>query len=113
MRTKTLFLILAVCISILFTSCSYLNLGENDDSKDNEYNFLDSEDDVIDIGPVRGGVLKLYSTNPDTLNPILTNNKYVRDYSAFVFESLVTLDRSQKAVPTLAKSWEVSDDGLT
>jgi len=90
-----------------------LNLGENDDSKDNEYNFLDSEDDVIDIGPVRGGVLKLYSTNPDTLNPILTNNKYVRDYSAFVFESLVTLDRSQKAVPTLAKSWEVSDDGLT
>ncbi|HOQ00460.1 MAG TPA: peptide ABC transporter substrate-binding protein [Acetivibrio clariflavus] len=113
MRTKTLFFIAAVCISILFTSCSYINISEQDGSKENEYNFLNSKDDVIDIGPVRGGVLKLYSTIPDTLNPILTNNKYVRDYSVFVFESLVTLDKNQKPVPTLAKSWEISDDGLT
>jgi len=113
LRTKTLFFIAAVCISILFTSCSYINISEQDGSKENEYNFLNSKDDVIDIGPVRGGVLKLYSTIPDTLNPILTNNKYVRDYSVFVFESLVTLDKNQKPVPTLAKSWEISDDGLT
>lgn len=113
MNNRKVFLILIICINILITSCSVLNIREEDGSDENEYNFLVSKDDVIDIGPVRGGVLKLYSTTPDTLNPILTNNKYIRDYSAFVYESLVTLDKSQKAVPMLAKSWEVSNDGLT
>jgi len=98
---------------MIFSSCSYLNIRDNDNSEENEYNFLDSEDDVIDVGPVKAGVLKLYSTIPDMLNPIITNNKYVRDYSVFVYESLVTLDKSQKAVPLLAKSWKVSEDGLT
>lgn len=112
MKNKTLFLIIIICISILFTSCSALRIRENN-LDENEYNFLDSEDDVIDVGPVKGGVLKLYSTIPDTLNPILTNNKYIKDYSGFVFESLVTLDKNQKPTPVLAKSWEVSEDGLT
>lgn len=113
MSKRLLFLIMTVCISMIFSSCSYLNIRDNDNSEENEYNFLDSEDDVIDVGPVKAGVLKLYSTIPDMLNPIITNNKYVRDYSVFVYESLVTLDKSQKAVPLLAKSWKVSEDGLT
>ncbi len=112
MNKKTLLFIISISISILFTSCTALSIGE-ENNQNNEYNFLDSEDDVIDTGPVKGGVLRLYSTIPDTLNPILTNNLYVRDYSEFVFESLVKLDKSQKAIPVLAKSWEVSNDGLT
>lgn len=113
MNTKTLFLLITISISILFTSCAALSIGEDGSENENEYNFLDSQDDVIDTGPVKAGVLKLYSTIPDTLNPILTNNSYVRNYSAFVFESLVSLDKSQKAVPVLAENWEVSEDGLT
>ena len=35
--------------------------------------------DVMDRGPVRGGVLSLFTTAPDTLNPILTGNSYVSD----------------------------------
>lgn len=112
MSRKSLFLILTICISMIFSSCAYLNIRE-EDSDEKEYNFLDSEDDVIDVGPVKAGVLKLYSTIPDTLNPVLTNNKFIRDYSVFVYESLVTLDKSQKAVPTLAKSWDISEDGFT
>ncbi len=112
MNKKILLFIISISISILFTSCAALSIGE-ENSPSNEYNFLDSEDDVIDTGPVKGGVLTFYSTIPDTLNPILTNNLYVRDYSEFVFESLVKLDKSQKAVPMLAKRWEVSQDGLT
>jgi len=70
-------------------------------------------DDVMDSGPVKGGTLKLFSTTPDTLNPLMTDNLYVQDFSRLIFESLVKLDRNQKPTPELADSWEVSDDGLT
>jgi len=113
LNKKTLFLIVTILMSVLLTSCAALSIREDNIEDENEYRFLDSQDDVIDTGPVKGGVLKLYSTIPDTLNPILTNNLYVRDYSLFVYESLVKFDKSQKAVPLLAKSWEVSEDGLT
>ncbi len=100
-------------MSICITSCSALSSGKENAEEENKYNFIDSQDDVIDTGPVKGGVLKLYSTTPDTLNPILTNNLYVRDYSSFIYESLVVLDKSQKATPVLAERWETSNDGLT
>ncbi|NLL05481.1 MAG: peptide ABC transporter substrate-binding protein [Clostridiaceae bacterium] len=112
MNKKILLTIISISISILLTSCVALGIRE-ENNQNKEYNFLDSEDDVIDMGPTKGGVLRLYSTIPDTLNPILTNNIYVRDYSEFIFESLTKLDKSQKAVPVLAKSWEVSEDTLT
>lgn len=112
MNKKTLFLTLTIIISILLTSCAALINQDADGEKEKEYNFLSSQDDVIDNGPVKGGVLKLYSTTPDTLNPILTNNIYVRDYSRFIYESLVMLDKNQKAVPLLAYKWETSYDGL-
>ena len=108
-----MFLALTIVINILFTSCAVLSNERAESEKEKEYNFLSSQDDVIDNGPVKGGVLKLYSTTPDTLNPILTNNIYVRDYSSFIYESLVVIDKNQKAVPMLADKWETSFDGLT
>lgn len=68
---------------------------------------------VVDRGPEKGGVIRLFSTTPDTLNPILTQNVYVRDFSSLVFEGLVKLDERQQPVPVLAESWSVSSDGLT
>jgi len=113
LNKKVLIVIITILAGILFTSCGALSLGNENVEEEKEYNFLNSQDDVIDTGPVKGGVLKLYSTIPDTLNPILTNNLYVRDYSGFVYESLVSIDKNQKAVPVLADRWEVSVDGLT
>lgn len=113
MKKKAYLLLITIIAGILFTSCGTLSLGSGNTEEEKEYNFLNSQDDVIDTGPVKGGVLKLYSTVPDTLNPILTNNIYVRDYSGFIYESLVTIDKNQKALPLLADKWEVSVDGLT
>lgn len=68
--------------------------------------------DVLDSGPVNGGTLKLFTTEPDTLNPVLTKNSYTADVMSFIYEGLTKLDESQNAVPVLADSWTVSDDGL-
>jgi peptide/nickel transport system substrate-binding protein len=68
--------------------------------------------DILDRGPVKGGTLKLFTTTPDTLNPILTKNIYVSDFLSFVYEGLVKLDRSGLPVPVLSDSWNVSEDGL-
>ncbi len=68
--------------------------------------------DVLDSGPVKGGTLKLFITEPDTLNPILTKNIYTADIVSFIYEGLTKLDKTQKAVPVLSDSWSVSDDGL-
>mgnify|MGYP001301426121 CR=1 FL=1 len=62
--------------------------------------------------PVEGGTLNLFCTNPDTLNPLLTNNIYIKEYTPLIFESLVSINRNQKPVPNLAEKWEVSDDNL-
>lgn len=68
--------------------------------------------DVMDRGPVRGGALKLFTTTPDTLNPVLTKNIYVDDFLGFIYESLVKLDRNGRPAPALSDSWSVSADGL-
>jgi len=71
-----------------------------------------SDDDILDKGPEKGGTLNLFTTKPDTLNPLLTSNSYTADFLGFVYESLTRLDQSQKAVPMLSDRWSVSDDGL-
>ncbi len=98
-------------LNILFTSCSLrdsVNIEEKENNKETEYSG-----DIMDKGPVRGGNLRLFSTVPDTLNPILTKNLYVKDFSELIFESMTKLDKSQKPIPVLADKWEVSQDGLT
>ncbi len=68
--------------------------------------------DVLDSGPVKGGTLKLFTTEPDTLNPILTKNAFTADILSFIYEGLTKLDMEQKAIPMLSDRWAVSDDGL-
>lgn len=60
-------------------------------------------------------VLRVATTDtPDTKNPITTlgmGSKQV--YSRQVYEVLFDYDQNLEIVPILAKSWEVSEDGLT
>lgn len=109
---KAVLIIILIVINIYITSCnSYMgNFYEDIDNDDEQLDFV--VDDIVDMGPVKGGQLNLFSTPPDTLNPVLTKNAYIKDYLAFVFESLVELDKKQKPVPLLAESWEVSEDLL-
>ncbi len=68
--------------------------------------------DILDRGPVSGGTLNVFTTEPDTLNPILTKNTYTADFLGFIYEGMTRLDKSQRAVPVLSDSWTVSPDGL-
>ncbi|MCX7746813.1 MAG: peptide ABC transporter substrate-binding protein [Clostridia bacterium] len=109
---KYIFFMLILSMSLSVSSCS---LFKQDNSKKNEDKGaeLTNNFDIIDTGPVRGGVLRLFSTMPDTFNPLLTHNVFVQDYLNFVYESLVKLDKTGKATPLLCKGWDISPDGLT
>lgn len=97
---------------ILLTACGWppdLNSGEPEGTN---IAVKGNNDDIMDKGPVKGGVINLFSTIPDTLNPILSINPYVLDFSTLIYESLVKLDRNQMPVPVLSDKWDVSSDGL-
>ncbi len=68
--------------------------------------------DILDKGPVTGGTLNVFTTEPDALDPILTKNTYTADFLGFVYEGLTRLDKNQRAIPVLSDSWTVSTDGL-
>lgn len=63
---------------------------------------------------VTGGKIQAaMTTNPSTMDPILTTTNASRQIDTHLFESLVTLDENYKIIPQLATSWTKSDDGLT
>jgi peptide/nickel transport system substrate-binding protein len=109
---KTSLSCLIICFSLFLSSCGMYSEEKAKEKLDNQKISIQDNFDVMDNGPVKGGVLKLFSTTPDTLNPILTNNSYVQDFLGLVFEGMVALGRDQKATPALADKWEVSSDGL-
>jgi len=108
-RVFVVFLVISICFGI--TSCNSLIEYRNGEEDTTNIGFY-SGDEVLDKGAVKGGKLKLFSTVPDTLNPLLTNNFYVQQICRLIFESLITLDKTQEPVPVLCKNWEISGDGL-
>lgn len=69
---------------------------------------------VTDDTPQDGGTLyRRLDMEPTTLNPISAGSRYDRWISHYLFTPLVHLDESLRPIPALAKSWEVSEDGLT
>ena len=110
-----------VLFTILLVTCFFLTACQADfgleelkmqnlDGSDNNVNNLNY--DILDKGAVKGGTIKLFTTTPDTLNPVLTKSTYVSDFLSFVYEGLVKLDHSGLPIPVLSDSWSVSDDGL-
>lgn len=68
---------------------------------------------VDDTTPRDGGtLLRRLEIDVTTMNPICAASKYDRYPAQYLFTPLVYLDQNLHAVPGLAKSWEVSDDGL-
>jgi peptide/nickel transport system substrate-binding protein len=106
---RLLVTVLLICMAIFFTACGDLSQSVPQNTADNTRYGV--KDDIMDKGPVKGGTLNLFSTKPDTLNPLLTNNAYVRDFLGLMFESLVKIDKSQKPVLCLAASFEYSESG--
>ncbi|NLX64320.1 MAG: ABC transporter substrate-binding protein [Clostridiaceae bacterium] len=65
-----------------------------------------------DVGPSQGGILKLFMVTPRTLNPLTTQDIYVRQLSSFVFDSLFYEDESGLIKKGLTESFKLSQDGL-
>src|SRR5579863_2743880 len=61
-----------------------------------------------------GGSLVLsVSSDPKTFNDIVSTDAYSGAITAMLFEGLTTADAfTLKVIPNLAKSWDVSPDGL-
>ena len=111
-RVMAVILILSICPALV--SCQLYSDNPELEKMDLGSNsgIYKNNDDVMDRGPVKGGTLDLFSTIPDTLNPLLTKNTFVSDFLSFVYEGLVRLDEKQRPVPVLSDTWSVSSDGL-
>src|SRR5262249_30015317 len=59
------------------------------------------------------GELRIPGDDPLTLDPALVTDTSSATYVVEIFSGLVTLDKSLKIVPDVAKEWTVSDDGKT
>lgn len=69
---------------------------------------------VVDASkPVDGGtLLRRLEADVATLNPVLATSRDDRLVDALLFTPLIHLDATAQPAPGLAKSWEVSKDGL-
>jgi oligopeptide transport system substrate-binding protein len=58
------------------------------------------------------GVLNLYSTDPTTLDPAIAGDSTSSEYILQIYSGLLQLDNKLKPAPDIAKSWDISTDGL-
>ncbi len=111
---RTILLTLVLSISMLLASCQTgfgpYNYGNYDDSS-SKYGYR-ADYDILDKGPVSGGTLNLFATEPDSLNPILTKNKYAAEFLGLIYEGLTRLDNDQQAIAHISDRWSPSSDGL-
>jgi len=86
-----------------------MNLPEPEKRQLNEIEIIPEEVRADQHG---GTLLIGHSSVPDIINPILTSETISVNLMNLIFSSLVRFDAAQRPVPDLAKSWEVSKDGL-
>lgn len=60
-----------------------------------------------------GGTLRLFGSEPLTLDPALVVDAASAEYVVEIFGGLVTLNEKLEVVPDLAERWEISEDGRT
>jgi len=112
-HNKYILIILIVQVLLLQSCSSFFEVFT--DIRD-EINSTESEitaaENMSDKGALSGGTLNLYLSGISTFNPVYADDVYLQDLYSLLFESLFMLDEDTNAVPVLAKSWEVSENGL-
>jgi peptide/nickel transport system substrate-binding protein len=112
---------LGVCVGYLLIAVGITACGGGESSRRRpavrEQKPLPEEPYVIKTGAIGtyGGRFVIGETNgPKTFNALMANETSSTDITQRIFDGLTGFDNeSQDAVPALAKSWEVSPDGLT
>lgn len=65
-------------------------------------------------GPVPGGqVVEAVAGTPGPLNPLFEQGANEKEIDSLIYQGLTTVDPQQQVAGLLAKSWTMSDDGLT
>lgn len=59
-----------------------------------------------------GEMVLAQGSNPPSLDAMTTSSEASRNINLNIYETLVTIDEDVNAIPLLAESWTVSDDGL-
>ncbi|HEX5167067.1 MAG TPA: ABC transporter substrate-binding protein [Thermomicrobiales bacterium] len=100
---------LAIPATGLLAAC-----GGDDDDDDSSGSALEPSPTVtVEGGSVRGGTLKVALTgDPPNLDLMQTTDSIVMLVTSHFYETLFTWDADYRAVPLLAASHEVSEDGL-
>lgn len=61
--------------------------------------------------PKEGGQLRIPLLKPHVINPLFSKSKDFINFAGLIYEGLFTFGENLEPVPTLAESWEVSDEG--
>ena len=94
-------LTLAFLLTLLLSSVVVANAGSNADMRE--------------LSPKYGGTIIIgILTDVTHLNPAISTSYYIDTVSGQIYNSLMEYDyKTLEPVPELAKSWEISEDGLT
>jgi peptide/nickel transport system substrate-binding protein len=103
-QKKLILVLLLVSFFCFATSCDIADKNMQDANKNKATDLY--------IEPQRGGTLNLFSTVPDTFNPLLSGNIFIKDYSYFLYDGMFKLTSSQEVKGSLVKNYQVSSDGL-
>lgn len=108
MKTRKHLTMLLICV-ILFTTLVGCGGGDNNIDTNEENTDIDN----IGDGNINDTNVVVYAQNLfDTLDPYETNGTTENWVFTNIFETLVTVDNEGNNNPQLAKTWDVSDDGL-
>ncbi|HET7616289.1 MAG TPA: peptide-binding protein, partial [Bacillales bacterium] len=112
---KRFIMMLALVFALVLSACSSGNGGTQKASKGESGDQNQSQGSNEETAkPQNGGDIVLGSIgSPTIFNPYYSTDVPSSDVQYLMFNSLVTVDKSFNPQPSLAKSWEVSDDGLT
>lgn len=64
-----------------------------------------------DFSPTYGGEVSLALTRFETLNPLMTENKYYYYFSKLIYESMLDFDENFQVKESLAESYRLMEDG--
>lgn len=100
-KTKRHCIMFLIFLILIVPSIGVINAGKNDEMRE--------------LPPKYGGTLIIgILTDVTHLNPAISTSYFIDSVSGQIYNSLMEYDyRTLEPVPELAKSWDISDDGLT